>query len=140
MCVISMKHHLSCPWKKYVHIHHPNIHFHTVNVCCTDMPISHVMTLLTNNQIGIIELFQLQMRTSFPFLRAMYLHRIILIILSRSFFSPVRREYIRKFSVHLIQKFCSHDLSNKVLSCSEREKINLMKSISKRDSKKTGTR
>ena len=38
------------------------------------------------------------------------------------FFSPVRRGYIRKVSVHLVQKYFLHDCSTDSTSCSKRKK------------------
>ena len=51
-------------------------------------------------------LFQLQMRISFPFLLATDIHRFLVIMRTRSFFSSLLyRRYIRKVSVHLMQKY-----------------------------------
>ena len=57
---ISMQHHLTCPRIKCLHIHHPIIYIHTLNVCCVVVPISHVLIFQSKNQIGIIpaHLFQ----------------------------------------------------------------------------------
>ena len=41
--------------------------------------------------------------------------------------SPVCRGYISKVSVHFVQKYFPHDFSTDSISCSEREKRNLMK-------------
>ena len=69
------------------------------------------------------ELFQLQMRISFPFLRAKDLRTYLLIMRTWSFFfSPVRRIYIRKISVHLVQKYFPHDCIFDSIFCIERGK------------------
>ena len=47
---------------------------------------------------------------------------------------PVHSGYIRKVSLHLVQKYVPHYCSTDSISCSEREKINLVKKILKRDS------
>ena len=73
--------------------------------------------------IAIYGLFQLQMRISFPFLLAKDLRKYLLIMRNYSFFnSPVRKGYIRKVSVHLVQKYFPHDCSTNSLSCSEGKK------------------
>ena len=61
------------------------------------------MTYLLDS--SVIELFQIQMRISFLFLRAKDLHTSLLIMKTCSFFNYlVCRRYIRKVSVHLVQK------------------------------------
>ena len=65
----------------------------------------------------IVGLFQLQMRISFIFLLAKGLRRFLFIMINRSFYSPVRRGYIRKVSMHLVQKYFPHDCSTDTLSC-----------------------
>ena len=69
-----------------------------------------------------IKLFQLQTRILFLFLIANDLRGFLLIMRTRIFYSPVRRGYIRKVSVHLVQKYFPHGCSNDSLSCSERKK------------------
>ena len=59
------------------------------------------------------------MRISFPFLLAKELHRFLLIMRTCSFYSPVGRGYIRKASVHLVQKYFPHDFNTDSLSCTE---------------------
>ena len=54
MGVINMQQHIIWTWLQYVHIYHPNIHFHTGNVCCVVVPISHILILHTKHQIGFI--------------------------------------------------------------------------------------
>ena len=71
-------------------------------------------------------LFQLQMRIPFPFLHTKDLRTSLLITRTRSFYSPICRGYIRKVSVHLVQKYFPHDCSTDSISCSE----HLMKKIS----------
>ena len=79
-----------------------------------------VRILVANIVVGLL---QIQMRISFPFIYAKDLRRFLLIMRTRSFFySPVRRGYIRKVIVHLVQKYFSHDFSTDSLSCSERRK------------------
>ena len=51
------------------------------------------------------------------------------------FNSPVRRRYIRKVSVHSVQKYFPHDCSTNSISCSKRKNNNMTKTISKRESK-----
>ena len=46
--------------EKYGHIHHPNKHCHTINMCCVVVPIFHVLILHTNNQIAIVPTHLLQ--------------------------------------------------------------------------------
>ena len=60
MGVISMQHHLTWPWIKSVHIHHPNINLHTGNVCCVVGLIDHVLILQANNEIVILPTHILQ--------------------------------------------------------------------------------
>ena len=56
----------------------------------------------------------------FPFLRAKDLRMSSLIMRTRIFFySPVRRGYICKVSVHLVQKYLRHDCSTDSISCSK---------------------
>ena len=71
---------------------------------------------------------------SFPFLRAKDLRTYLLIMRTRSFYSHMHREYIRKVSVHLVQKQFPHDFSNDIISYSKQKKRNLMKKKPKRDS------
>ena len=59
---------------------------------------------------------------SFPFLCANYLRLSLLIIRARSFYSLVRRGYIRKISVQFVPKYFSHDCSTDSISCSEPKK------------------
>ena len=74
----------------------------------------------------VLRLFQLQMRISFPFLRAKDLRRFLLIVRTHSFLnSRERRGYIHKVSVHLVQKYFPHDCSTDRLSCSEQRKRNI---------------
>ena len=56
------------------------------------------------------------------FLLAKDLPRFLLITRTRIFYSPVRRGYIRKVSVHLVQTYFLHDCSTDSISCSERGK------------------
>ena len=70
---------------------------------------------------------------SFPFLRANDLRLSLLNIRARSFYSLVRRGYIRKVSVQLVPKYFSHDFSTDSISCSKRKKRK--KKILKQDSK-----
>ena len=79
-------------------------------------------------------LLQIQMRISFPFLLAKELRRFLLIMRTRSFYSPICRGYIRKVSLHLVHKYFPHDCSTDSISCSEWKKRNLMKTISKQNS------
>ena len=69
-----------------------------------------------------VGLFQLQMRISFPFLRARDLRTYYWSWELVFFHSPVRRGYIRKVSVNLVQKYFLHDCSTDSISCSERVK------------------
>ena len=62
------------------------------------------------------------MGISFTFLRANELCRFLLIMKTRGFYSPVSRGYIQKVSLHLVQKYFSHDCSTDSLSCSEQIK------------------
>ena len=78
------------------------------------------------------ESFQLQMGFSFLFLRANNLCSYLFIMRTRSFYSLVRRGYIRKVSVQLVPKYFSHDCSTDIISCSERK--NRMRIILKQDS------
>ena len=50
------------------------------------------------------------------------------------FYSHARRGDIRKVNVHLVQKYFSQDCITDRISCSKREKRNMMKPISKRNS------
>ena len=67
------------------------------------------------------ESFQLQMGFSFPLLRAKNLHSSLLNIRAHSFYSLVRRGYIRKVSVQLVQKYFSRNCSTDSISCSEQK-------------------
>ena len=60
MGVIYMQHQLPWPWIKFIHIHHPNMHFHTENVCCVVVLIDDILILQTKNHIGIIPTHILQ--------------------------------------------------------------------------------
>ena len=71
---------------------------------------------------GLLGLFQLQMRISFPFVRAKKLRTSLLIMNTRTFYSPVRRRYIHKVSVYLVQKYFPYDCSTDNISCSEQKK------------------
>ena len=66
-------------------------------VLCTTISI-----LVINTVLG---LFQLLIRISFPFLLAKDLRRVLLILITRNVYSPIRRGYIRKVIVHLVQKY-----------------------------------
>ena len=79
------------------------------------------------------ESFQLQMGFSFPFLRANDLHSSLLNIRARIFHSLVRRGYIRKVSVQLVQKYFPRVCSTDSSSCSERK--NWKRTILKQGSK-----
>ena len=59
---------------------------------------------------------------SFPLLRANYLGSFLLIMRTRSFYSLVRRGYIRKVSVQLVPKYFSRDCSTDSISCSKQKK------------------
>ena len=59
---------------------------------------------------------------SFPFLCAKDLRMSLLIMITRSFFSPVRGGYISKVSVHFVQNYFPRDCSTDNISCSKREK------------------
>ena len=56
---------------------------------------------------------------SFPLLRANILRSSLLNIRARSFYSLVRRGYIRKVSVQLVHKYFSCVCSTDSISCSE---------------------
>ena len=58
---------------------------------------------------------------SFPFLRANDLRSSLLNIRARSFYSLVRRGYIRKVSVQLVPKYFSRVYSTDIFTCSERK-------------------
>ena len=76
------------------------------------------------------------MRISFPFLLSKYLCRLLLIMITSSFYSPLRRGYIHKVSVNLVQKkFLMIAVLFILLAANE--KRNPMKEITKRDSIKT---
>ena len=60
MGVIYMQHHLTRTWLQCVHIHHPNMHFHTGNEFCVVVLIYHVLIFQTKNQICIIPTHLLQ--------------------------------------------------------------------------------
>ena len=60
MGTIFMQQHLTQPWLKYVHIHHTNMHWHPVNVCCIVVPISCVLIFQAKIQIGIIQTYILK--------------------------------------------------------------------------------
>ena len=64
-------------------------------------------------------MFQLQMGSSFSFLRANNLRSSLLNIRARIFYSLVRRGYIRKVSVQLVPKYFSRDCSTDSILCSE---------------------
>ena len=68
------------------------------------------------------ESFQLQMGFLLPFLHAKDLCTSLLITRTHIFKSPVCRGYIRKFSVHSVQKYFLHDCSTDSISCSKRGK------------------
>ena len=87
----------------------------------------------------VVGLFQLQMRISFPFLRAKELRTPLLITITCIFYSPVHREYMRKDCVHLAQKRFRHDCSTDSNYYSEKKK-NLTKPISKQENDETETR
>ena len=71
--------------------------------------------------VRIMESFQLQMGFSFPFLRANNLRSSLLNIRARIFYSLVRRGYIRKVSVQLLQEYFSRVCSTDSILCSERK-------------------
>ena len=48
-------------------------------------------------------LFHIHMRILFPFLLAEDINRFLLLTRTPSFYSPLRRGYMRKVSVHLVQ-------------------------------------
>ena len=52
--VIFIKHNMTWLCQQYVHIHHTNMHLHTVNVCYVVVKISHIFIFQANIQIGII--------------------------------------------------------------------------------------
>ena len=54
MSVVYMQQQLKITWLQCVHIHHPNMHFHTGNVCFVVVLISHELIFHTNNNIVII--------------------------------------------------------------------------------------
>ena len=54
MGAIFTKRHLPRLCQQCVHIYHPKIHLHTVNLCCVFMIIDHTLILHTKNQIWII--------------------------------------------------------------------------------------
>ena len=62
------------------------------------------------------------MRISFSFLRVKYLRTSLLIMRNDSFYSPVRRGYIRKVSVHFVQKCFLRDFSTGSIYYSEQTK------------------
>ena len=68
-----------------------------------------------------IGLFQLQMIILFPFLLANDLRRFLLIMITRIFNSPLRRGYIHKVSVHVVQKYFPHDCSTDNISCNKQK-------------------
>ena len=59
MVFISIKHHMAWPFTQCVPIHHPNMHWHTGNVCCV-LLIAHVSIFQANIQISIIQTHALQ--------------------------------------------------------------------------------
>ena len=61
------------------------------------------------------------MRISFIFLLAKDLRTSLLIMKTRSFYSPARIGYIRKVSVDLVQKYFLHDCSTDSISCSKKK-------------------
>ena len=58
--VIYMQKYLTWLWIQCVHIHHPNIHCHAVNVCCVVVLIAPVLIFYNNNEISIITKHLLQ--------------------------------------------------------------------------------
>ena len=60
MGFISMQQHLTCSWQKCVHIHHPNIHCWTGNVCCVVVLNSYALIFQTNNCIVVIQKYLLK--------------------------------------------------------------------------------
>ena len=71
-------------------------------------------------------LFHIQMIISFTFLLAKDIHKFLLLMITRSFYSPVCKGYIRKVSVHLVQRYFPHDYSTDSLSFSKRLKTEML--------------
>ena len=70
----------------------------------------------------VAESLQLQMGFLFTFLCAKDLRTSLLITRTRSFYYPVRRGYIRKVSVHLVQTYFPYDCSTDSISYSKQKK------------------
>ena len=99
-------------YRQDYHKYHPNFPWRCV-----------ILLVWNTNKFLPPGLFQIQKRISFPFLLAKDLRRFLLFMRTRSFFnSPVRRGYMRKVSVHLVQKCSPHDCSTDSLSCNEQKK------------------
>ena len=95
------------------------IHFRNGLFPDTSKPPANVFCAHLLDKPG--ESFQLQMGFLFPFLRANDLRSSLLNIRARSFYSLVRRGYIRKVSVKLVQKYFSRVCSTDSISCSEQK-------------------
>ena len=54
------KQHLIWTWKQCVNIHHHIMHYHTGNVCCVLVPITHVLIYQSKNHRSIINVHVLQ--------------------------------------------------------------------------------
>ena len=75
MVFIAIKQHMTSIWQKCVHIHHPNMKWHTVNMCYVVVTIAHVLISQSKKQMGITQTNLLQYLiciTSFHFIQCMY--------------------------------------------------------------------